>query len=299
MNNIIKNTPLAISGTLLAILSLGNLLQLTQIKIITLILGLLVITILLLKLIKYPEILKNELENPIVLSTSGTFPMALMVLSTYINNINTLATQIIWITAVIMHMILIIYYTYYYIIKDFNIENYYGSLWVVYIGFTMGAVTGGALNYDFSWIFVIFGFAVMIPTVTLVTYRYIKYPVKIDANKPLICIYTAIFNILTVGYFHTFNNINTTFITIIFIIACALYIFSLYKLIQYVQLPFYPSYSAFTFPFVISAIATTKILTIYHDNIIISILLLTQTIIAVIMVCYVSYQYLINIIFNK
>lgn len=300
MRNVIKNMPLAVSGTLLAILSLGNLLNNYYIKTITFSLGLLIIIILLLKAFFYRESIIKELTNPIVLSTSGTFSMALMVLSTYIINYSYAFAMIIWISGVLLHVFLIIYYTYYYVINNFDIENYYGSLWVVYIGLTMAAISGGILELtSFSWIFFVFGFCVMIPTTLLVSYRYINYPVKIDANKPLICIYTAIFNILTVGYYYTFNPINNAFITLLYMIGLCLYVFSLYEALKYIKLPFYPSFSAFTFPFVISAISSSKMTILYNNNIILSAITVIETIIAIIFVLYVLYQYFINIVMIK
>lgn len=299
-DNFIKNMPVAISGTLLATLSLGNLLNNTFIKAITFLIGIMIIITLLLKTIFYTKQIKDELDNPIVLSTAGTFTMALMVLSTYLQYFNYKLALAVWITAVIGHLILILRYTQKYFIQNFNIENYYGSLWIVYIGYTMGAISGGMLNFkEISWIFSVFGFIIMIPTILLVSYRYMKYPVKIDANKPLICIYTAIFNILNVGYLNSFTQINVEFTTLIYIIACCFYVFSLYKMIKYIQLPFYPSYSAFTFPFVISAMASSKLLNIYPESTLLTIISITETIIAVILVTYVLYEYLTNIVLKK
>lgn len=299
MNNIIKNMPIAISGTLLAVLSIGNLFEDNLIKSITFILGLTIILILLLKLVYYRKELLKELSNPVILSTSGTFSMAVMVLSTYIVNTNYYLSLIIWLIGVLLHLLLIIYYTIHHIILDFNIEKYYGSLWVVYIGLTMASISGGILElHDISWIFFVFGLIVMIPSFILVSYRYIKYPVKTDANKPLICIYAAIFNILTVGYYYSFNTLNTQFITTLYIIGLILYIFSLYQLIKHIRLPFYPSYSAFTFPFVISAIATTKMILIQNNMILTSISKI-ETIIATILVIYVLYEYVNYIIQQK
>lgn len=292
--------PLAISGTLLAVLSLGNLFNNSYVRILTFLTALLIIAILLLKCIFYKDSFIEELRNPIVLSTSGTFSMALMVLSTYISYYDYLLSFIIWLVGVLLHVLLIIYYTYYYVVKSFNIENYYGSLWVVYIGLTMGAITGGILNLEsIAWIFFVFGFCVMIPSIVIVSYRYIKYPVLVDANKPLICIYTAIFNILTVGYYYTFNPLNNTFITVLYIIGLCLYIFSLYKALSYIRLPFYPSYSAFTFPFVISAISSSKLSLIYADNTLLVGITLIQTVIATILVIYVLYQYTVNVVIDK
>ena len=128
MNNIRKNMPIAISGTLLAVLSIGNLFEDNLIKSITFLLGLTIILILLLKLVYYRKELLKELSNPVILSTSGTFSMAVMVLSTYIVNTNYYLSLIIWLIGVLLHLLLIIYYTIHHIILDFNIEKYYGSL---------------------------------------------------------------------------------------------------------------------------------------------------------------------------
>lgn len=296
MKNIIKKMPLAISGTLLSVLSLGNLLNDKYVKIVTLIVGLIIILLLLFKLVFYENIFVKELSNPIVLSTSGTFSMALMVLSTYVRNFSMLFSYMIWVLGVLLHVLLILYYTYYHIIENFSIRKYYGSLWIVYIGLTMAAITGGILDIEIAWIFFVFGFIVMIPTILLVSYRYIKYPVDEDANKPLICIYSAIFNILTVGYYYTFNPVNNVFITLLYVIGFVLYLFSLYKVIEYIKLPFYPSFSAFTFPFVISATATIIMLHVYSCNIL-SVIGFFQTIVSIVLVVYVLKEYLVNVVF--
>ena len=98
----------------------------------------------------------------------------------------------------------------------------------------------------------------MIPTLVLVSYRYLKFTAIEDKNKPFICIYTALFSILIVGYVNALT-INGNFLGLIYIGACILYIFAIYHAIRLLileKLQFLPSFSAFTFPFVISAIAT-------------------------------------------
>lgn len=84
--NIIEKLPIPISGLILAILSLGNLLQVynPNFKLVCGVVGFILIFMLVLKLILYPNEVRNDLSNPIILSNSGTFSMALMILSTYI-----------------------------------------------------------------------------------------------------------------------------------------------------------------------------------------------------------------------
>ena len=292
--NIIKKIPVPVSGLILAILSLGNLLAVynSNIRLICGIIGILLILLLVLKLVFYPEEIKKDLSNPVILSSSGTFSMALMILSTYLNQFNGTLALSVWILGVALHILLIVWFTYRYIICKFDINVVYPSWWIVFIGITMGAITAHVhgLN-EIGFYFFIFGFVAMIVTLPLVVYRYLKYPNKLDQNKPLICIFTAIFSILIVGYTNSANVISMEFLLGLYLTAFVFFIFALIKVIEYRNLDFYPSYSAFTFPFVITAIASTEVSKIInYDSL--NILILIQTIIAVILVVYVSYNYL-------
>ena len=292
--NIIKKIPVPVSGLILAILSLGNLLAVynSNIRLICGIIGILLILLLVLKLVFYPEEIKKDLSNPVILSNSGTFSMALMILSTYLNQFNGTLALSVWILGVALHILLIVCFTYRYIICKFDINVVYPSWWIVFIGITMGAITAHVhgLN-EIGFYFFIFGFVAMIVTLPLVVYRYLKYPNKLDQNKPLICIFTAIFSILIVGYTNSANVISMEFLLGLYLTAFVFFIFALIKVIEYRNLDFYPSYSAFTFPFVITAIASTEVSKIInYDSL--NILILIQTIIAVILVVYVSYNYL-------
>lgn len=292
--NIIKKIPVPVSGLILAILSLGNLLAVynSNIRLICGIIGILLILLLVLKLVFYPEEIKKDLSNPVILSNSGTFSMALMILSTYLNQFNGTLALSVWILGVTLHILLIVWFTYRYIICKFDINVVYPSWWIVFIGITMGAITAHVhgLN-EIGFYFFILGFVAMIVTLPLVVYRYLKYPNKLDQNKPLICIFTAIFSILIVGYTNSANVISMEFLLGLYLTAFVFFIFALIKVIEYRNLDFYPSYSAFTFPFVITAIASTEVSKIInYDSL--NILILIQTIIAVILVVYVSYNYL-------
>ena len=292
--NIIKKIPVPVSGLILAVLSLGNLLNIynSNIRLICGIIGILLILLLLLKLVFYPNEIKKDLSNSIILSNSGTFSMALMILSTYLNQFSGSLALCVWILGVALHILLIIWFTYRYIICNFDINVVYPSWWVVFIGITMGAITAHVHGFnEIGFYFFIFGFIAMIATLPLVIYRYLKYPNNLDQNKPLICIFTAIFSILIVGYTNSANVISREFLLGLYSFAFVFFIFALIKVIEYRKLDFYPSYSAFTFPFVITAIASTEVYKIMHYDFLNCIILL-QTIIAVVLVIYVLYNYL-------
>ena len=291
--NLIKKIPIPVSGLILALLSLGNLLNDINpvLKIACGLAGLIFLAMITLKLILYPDDIKSDLGNPVIASSSGTFSMSLMILSTYLVGFMPSIGYGIWILGIVLHILLIIYFTYRFIMHDFDISNVYPTYWIVYVGITMGAITAHVHGLEeIGFIFFMFGFIMMIITVPLMIYRYYKYPDIPDMNKPLICISTAIFSILIVGYINSAQNVSISFLTAVYLIACLCYVFALYKLIEYRNLKFYPSFSAFTFPFVISALATKGVMN-FISNPILNYILPLETAITTIIVAYVLIRY--------
>ena len=294
--NIIKNLPLAITGLILAILSLGKLFS--DFYSIFFIIGSVLIFLVLMKLILHFDAFYSELNNLITLSTFGTFSMALMLFSTYLKPLFLPFSQSIafgiWILGIIIHLSILITFTKKYVLDNFDIETVFATWWIVYIGITMASITAPAYGLSqYGFIFFGIGFILMIPTLVLVSYRYLKFTAIEDKNKPFICIYTALFSILIAGYVNALP-INGNFLSIIYIIACIFYIFAIYQAIRLLileRLQFMPSFSAFTFPFVISAIATDEVYK-YFGLSILNYLFYIQAIIALILVIFVLYKYL-------
>ena len=294
--NIIRNLPLAITGLILAILSLGKIFA--DFSSIFFIIGSVLIFLVLLKLVLHFEAFNKELNQLIALSTFGTFSMALMLFSTYLKPLFLPLSQTIafgiWILGIIIHLTIIILFTKNYILANFDIENVFATWWIVYIGITMAAITAPA--YDLQqcgFIFFGIGFILMIPTLILISYRYLKFTAIEDKNKPFICIYTALLSILLVGYVNALN-INGNFLSVIYLLACIFYIFAIYQAIKLIiidKLRFMPSFSAFTFPFVISAIATGEAYKFFGLSIL-NYLFHIQAIIALVLVIFVFYNYL-------
>ena len=293
--NIIKNLPLAITGLILAILSLGKVFA--DFSSIFFIIGSILIFMVLLKLILHFDSFTNELNNLIVLSTFGTFSMALMLFSTYLKPLFLPLSQDIafgiWVLGIIIHLSIVIVFTKRYVIDEFDIETVFATWWIVYIGITMASITAPAYGLEkYGFIFFGMGFLLMIPTLILVSYRYLKFTAIDNQFKPFICIYTALLSILIVGYVNAMN-IDGNFLSLIYIGACIFYIFAIYHAIRLLileRLEFVPSFSAFTFPFVISAIATGAAYKFFGLGLL-NYIFYIQAIIALILVIYVSYKY--------
>ena len=84
------------------------------------------------------------------------------------------------------------------------------------------------------------------------------------------------------------------------VLSLIIYIIVLCNLPKYLKMPFYPSYAAFTFPFVISAIAMKMTMNFLANNgyaiPFINYLVLFQTIIATLLVIYTLIRFIIFII---
>ena len=176
--NIIKNLPLAITGLILAILSLGKLFS--DFYSIFFIIGSVLIFLVLMKLILHFDAFYSELNNLITLSTFGTFSMALMLFSTYLKPLFLPFSQSIafgiWILGIIIHLSILITFTKKYVLDNFDIETVFATWWIVYIGITMASITAPAYGLSqYGFIFFGIGFILMIPTLVLVSYRYLKF----------------------------------------------------------------------------------------------------------------------------
>lgn len=285
MNKFFNNLPLSISGIMLAFLSLGNLFD--SFKSIFLVLGLSILILIILKFTISFNSTKIELKTVIGLSSFGTFPMSLMIISCYFAPFIGNFSLILWYLAILIHIAIIICFTKKYVFDNFDIFDVHASWWIVYIGLTMASITSTSHGLGmYAYIFFNFTFALMIATLILISYRYIKFPLKVDKEKPLICIYTALFSILLVGYINSYET-NMFFLASIYILAIIFYIFAFYKFIIYQKIDFYPTFSAFTFPFVISAIATKNVYKFFQLDFL-AFISTFENLIALILVIYIS-----------
>lgn len=298
MKDIIKKVPIPLCGVMLGLAALGNLLQSygEGIRSVCGIVAAFLLILVLLKLIMFPQMIKEDMQNPIMASVSGTFPMALMLLSTYVKPFIGPAAMYIWYFAILLHIVLIVYFTVKFILK-FQLPKVFASYYIVYVGIAVAAVTAPA--YEKTGIGSIafwFGFVTLILLLVLVTICYVKCPQVPEPAQPLICIYAAPTSLCIAGYVQSVMPKSRGFLLAMLAVATVLYIFSLVKAIGYLKLKFYPSYAAFTFPFVISAIATKQTMACLANMgtpmPVLQYVVLVETVIAVVFVVYTLIRFL-------
>ena len=173
----------------------------------------------------------------------------------------------------------------------------FASYYIVYVGIAVAAVTAPAYEQlGIGSVAFWFGFVTLVGLLVLVTIRYVKCPNVPEPAQPLICIYAAPTSLCIAGYVQSVTPKSKTFLLAMLAVATVIYIFALVKAIGYLKLKFYPSYAAFTFPFVISAIATKQTMAclakMESPMPILKPVVLIETIIAVVLVVYTFIRFM-------
>lgn len=301
MKDKIHKVPLPLCGVMLGCAALGNLLQSYSegLRYICGIAAAFLLILILLKLILFPEMFREDMKNPIMASVSGTFSMALMILSTYLKPFIKGGAYYIWLFALVLHIALIVFFTFRFIVH-IQMPKIFASYYIVYVGIAVAAITAPAyektgIGSAAFW----FGFVSLIVLLILVTYRYAKFRQIPEPAKPLICIYAAPASLCIAGYVQSVAVKSKGFLVGMLILASILYVFALVNAVRFMKMPFYPSYASFTFPFVISAIAVKQAAACLGSLGMqvpgIQILVLAETVIAVVLVLYTYVRFMQNI----
>lgn len=298
MKEMIKRIPIPLCGVMLAMAALGNLLQShsEQLRSVCGVIAGILLLLVILKLVLFPKAIMEDLKDPIMASVSGTFSMALMLLSTYVKPFIGKAAYYIWLFAIVLHIVLILYFTVRFIVK-LQMPKVFASYYIVYVGIAVAAITAPAyektgIGSAAFWS----GFICLLALLVLVTVRYVRYKEIPDPAKPLICIYAAPVSLCAAGYVQSVTPKSCAMLTAMFIAASILYLFALIRAIGYMRLPFFPSYASFTFPFVISAIASKQTMACLADMgrpiPALRYAVLAETVIAVVFVSYTLIRFL-------
>ena len=304
MKNIIKKLPIPIAGLMLAVASLGNLLVAygNIFKDICGALSLIILILLICKFIFFTKDSIESLDNPVVCSVLPTFSMGIMILSTYLKPYSNMAGKYVFYFGIVLHIILLIYFTKKYML-DFKIQRVFPSYFIVYVGISAASIAAPAfelfsLGQGLFW----FGFVSYIALLPVILYRVFKVKSIPEPALPTIAIFTAPASLCLAGYLSSFKEVNPVIFTILLVLSVVSFIGVICYMIKMLSLRFYPSYSAFTFPFVITAIATKKsygyLMTNEGNVYLINYLVKFQEIIAVILVVYVLLRY-VMFIFKK
>lgn len=255
--NYIKKIPLPFAAVILACAALGNLLATYTIvaKNIFGAIAAIMFILLTLKIAVCWKSVKEEMKNPVIASVIPTYSMAMMILAGYLKPYSASAGVGLWWLGVIIHVVLIILYTKNFIF-GFKINKIFPSTFIVYVGIAAASITAPAFGLEKIGQG-IFWFALITLLVLILVIGYRVFIVKgiPEPAIPTTVIFAAPAALTLAAYLNSFTEKNISMIYFLAILVGVLYVVGLFFLAKGLTLKFYPSYAAFTFPMVISAIA--------------------------------------------
>ena len=298
--NIIRNLPTPISGLALGSVALGNLLQpySSSLQLLFNLLSLIIIVLLTIKFVLGFDKLKKEMENPVVATVLATYPMTIMLLASFSKKYIGILSMPVWIIGIFLDFCIVCYAIYNFIIKERHISKIYPTWFITFVGPAVVTVT--AINYNLETLVLIYfnysyiNYLVLLP---FVLYRVYKYKHYKDGDYPTITVFSAPGGLLLASYMIGVTQKSNIILAVLIPLTILLFIFVLIQLPFLLKRKFYPSFSAFTFPLVICAIAFQKTGVYYQlaEFSILNILIHLSELLAIIIVIYVWYGFIKNL----
>ena len=253
-----KKIPLVFSGCLLGLVGAGNLTadSLPALSHLFSLTGLFLwFFFLAYHLIRWQET-KMELQQPALLSGMATFPMAGMILSTYLLRLFPAVeglSQVVWWSAFLLDVCLILYFTKTHVMVRPRVTAT-PSWTVLYVGIAVAALTYpvvGQRLIAYLALVVGFGLTFLLYPVIYTDLKKNPLPAHLLGQEGIYC---APFSLLLAALVRVGGaSLPTWFLWIMVLASQAFYFFVLTRLPRMVKAGFQPAFSALTFPTVITA----------------------------------------------
>ena len=262
MRQLIENTPIPLAGLALGVISLGGLLKSLSPAVYWL--GVCVacaaIALLITRAVIFPRSVRQDFENPVFASVSGTFFMTIMQISVALALFAPRAAFVLWSAAVAGHLALIGWFSLAFV-RRFRWEDVAPTYFIAYVGIIVASVTSPTFGMQaIGQILFWFGFALYAILLVVVTYRMVTRPLPVGA-RPLVCIYAAPMSLSLTGYLSVYSQPSLVMTGILAALAQILLVVVLLQLpglFEMLHNRFFPSIAAMTFPFVITATGLGK-----------------------------------------
>lgn len=259
----VRGLPTPVAGLALGIASLGwcleNALPLHGVgqNVGAFIAGLL-LAVLAIRFIFHPDTLTQDLKHPVVGSIVPTFAMAAMVVSKALGNFMPTAGQMLWLGAVIVHLVSLSLFIYHRA-KEPKLHHLVPSWFVPPVGIIVADVTCPSEAYtEFALILLAIGMVSYLLMLPMMIYRFMFRDEVPDAAKPTIAIMAAPASLSLAGYLSVVKEPSMLICAVLLGIALLMTIVIYCAFFRLMRLPFSPGYAAFTFPMAIGATALYK-----------------------------------------
>jgi exfoliative toxin A/B len=253
----LNSLPIALGGIALSFASLGSLAEgVPAAKATCGTVAVALLALLAARCVRHPDLLRQDLSHRINAGVAGTVPMALFVLSDYLFPASYAAAFGLWIVAFACSVFLAGNFFVRFIVRE-SWRELTPASFVPLIGPLLCAMTGaafpvaGLLDVVFRVILVVT--FVLMPVVAV---RYATNAPTVESLRPLLCIFAAPPSMCLANWLALGARPGMAELAGVWAVCLALWVFGFAVALRCVRMPFQPSFSAMTFPFVISASAT-------------------------------------------
>ncbi|WP_447889742.1 TDT family transporter [Serratia fonticola] len=206
----------------------------------------------------HPDTLTQDLKHPVMGSIVPTFAMAAMVVSKAVGDFLPSAGQIIWLGAIVIHLIALAFFLYHRMQQP-NLHHMVPSWFIPPVGIIVADVTCPSDAYiEFALILLAMGMVSYLLMLPVMIYRFMFRSEVPDAAKPTIAIMAAPASLSLAGYLTVVKEPSMLICAMLLGVALLMTIVIYCAFFRLMRLPFSPGYAAFTFPMAIGATALYK-----------------------------------------
>jgi len=297
----IKRIPLPMAALALALAAMGNLLApySPAVRLACGALAGLLVLLIAARLVLDARGAWKDMANPAVLAVVPAFPMALMVLATYLKPFAATPAVWLWFAALGLQATVIALFVTRHVFA-FSLEKVMPTWFLVFVGFVVASVTSPAFAMQPLGLALLYagiaGYAVVLGVVIVRMVRHGDLP---EPALPTVAIFAAPPSLCLVGYLAVTEAKQAGVVYALLALAGLSLLYVLSRLPRILRLSFHPSLAALTFPLVITAIAlklSAGYLATSGAGSVPQAAVLAMDVVALSMVLYVSVRYAVYLI---
>lgn len=193
-----------------------------------------------------PEVTK-EFRHPVKSSFFPTISISMLLLSIAYGSINQQLSLLLWLAGTILHFLFLLRIITFWINQEFKVEMINPAWFIPVVGTIIIPIEGINFAYEVSWFFFSIGIIFWITLFTIVFYRFIFHNPLPDRLYPTFFILIAPPAIGFISYTKIVGSIDTLG-NLLFYFALFLSIVLAAMIKKFINLKFYISWWAYTFP---------------------------------------------------
>lgn len=207
------------------------------------------------KYLLHPKLLAQDLSCPATCSVLPTTAMASMILATFISPFSLLVGQLIWVTAIALHISLLLVFIYKHS-RGFKFSQFVPSWFIPPIGIGVAAVTSPAVQLQAMgqlclWV-ALTSFIVLFPAML---FRLSRYQALTTVQKPMLAIMAAPSNLCMAGLVALYPALSIWVLLPLLALSVVMIGLVYGLMLDLLRHPFHPGWAAMTFPLAISTFA--------------------------------------------